>query len=657
MRKIINLMQDMKSEIDADWVKDKDMHEKMKCWCESNKREKKQTIEVATERVESLMSRVAQQEVKLEYQQKDLSETQKEHEANKAKLMQATEMRKKEAREFRGVERDLVQSAAACQQAWTVLKKMNPTLDEMKNAAMELQTSKVLALAQSGATDVNSATVLKDFVVDATSQGGSFLADGRALYRSRGSETRIVMGVLENMKSDLEKDLQEARSDEKNAVRQFGELQENLNEQIGDGTARIKRLKKDIAALQELLVLDNRDLDDTKNSMEDSKTLLKTIIKRCTQSETDYIQKEKDVSEESSALQEAIKILDSDEAFEVLGKTVAKRSFLQLSQASSSHRAAAKKAVGLLQAVAKNVSSTRLVLLALQLQDDKQFDKVKKEMDKMIKHLDMTNDDEASKRKWCISEINENDADTQKATHEQTRLKEEAITLKKAMKTSQTDINATNDDIQLAQNELQQASLDREKENAEFQRTVADQQTARRVLSKAKDTLKKIYSFIQRSARAQRGEFLYMLQGRASAAPGAPEGISEYKKSETGKSILHMLDILIEDTRKAEADAEKAEQAAESDYKEIVAESTKVLAEYQLKLSGQETQLADHRESAGRNAANFQENMDELEAHSVELQQLHQECDWLVDKFQQREEARLEEINGLKKAKAVLSAM
>eukprot|EP00930_Biecheleria_cincta_P045378 TRINITY_DN31285_c0_g1_i1.p1 TRINITY_DN31285_c0_g1~~TRINITY_DN31285_c0_g1_i1.p1 ORF type:complete len:690 (-),score=198.65 TRINITY_DN31285_c0_g1_i1:142-2211(-) len=659
VRKIINLLQDMKSEIDADWMKDKDMHEKMKCWCERNKREKRQTIEVATERVESLTARVVQQEVKLEHQQKDLSETQQEYEANKAKLMQATELRKKEEREFRAVERDLLQAAAACQQAYTVLKKMNPTLEEMKAAAMELQTSKVLSLAQSGATDANSAAVLKDFVQDASRQGASFLANGMALYRRRGSETRIVMGVLENMKSDLEKDLKEARSDEKKAVKEFDELKENLMEQIGDGEARIKRLNKDIAALKELLVLDNRDLDDTKNSLTDSKQLLQQINKRCTQHETDYIQKEKDVSEESSALQEAIEILDSDEAFEVMGKTVSRHahqsSFLQLSQASSSHRAAAKEAVALLQSVAKNVTSPRLVLLALRLQDDRQFDKVKNEMDKMIKHLGQTNTDEAAKRSWCISEMNENDRDTRKAEHEQARLKDEAATLKKAIKISQTDINASKDDLQLAQYALQEASLDRKAENAEFQRTVADQQTARRVLTKAKDTLKKVYSFIQ--ARAQRGEFAYKLERRVQAAPSAPGKISEYKKSQSGKSALNMLEMLIEDTRKAEADAEKSEQAAESDYKELVEQSNKVLAEYQLRLSGQETQLADHQESAGRNAVNFQENMDELEAHSVELQQLHQECDWLVDKFQQREKARLEEINGLKKAKAVLTAM
>lgn len=658
VRKIINLLQDMKSEIDADWMKDKDMHAKMNCWCESNKREKRQTIEVATERVESLTARVIQQEVKLEYQEKDLSETQQEYEANKAKLMQATELRKKETRQFRAVERDLLQAAAACQQAWTVLKKMNPTLEEMKQAAMELQTSKILSLAQSGATDANSAAILKDFVTDAARQGGSFLANGRALYR-RGSDTRIVMGVLESMKSDLEKDLQEARSDEKKAVKEFDELRENLMEQIGDGKARIKRLKKDIAALKELLVLDNRDLDDTKNSLTDSKQLLQKIIKRCTEAETDYIQKEKDVSEESSALQEAIGILDSDEAFEAMGKTVSKHarenSFLQLAQASSSHRAAAKEAVALLQSVAKNVTSPRLVLLALRLQDDRQFDKVKKEMDTMIKNLGQTNDDEAAKRSWCISEMNENDRDTRKAYHEQTRLEEEAANLKKASKTSQMDINATKDEIQLAQYGLQEASLDRKAENGEFQRTMADQQTARRVLTKAKDTLKRVYSFIQ--ARAQRGELAYELGRRGQAAPSAPGQISEYRKSQSGKSALNMLEILIEDTKKAEVDAEKSEQAAESDYKELVEQSNKVLAGYQLRLSGQETQLAEHHESASRNAVNFQENMDELEAHSVELQQLHQECDWLVAKFQQREEARLEEINGLKKAKAVLTAM
>lgn len=45
----------------------------------------------------------------------------------------------------------------------------------------------------------------------------------------------------------------------------------------------------------------------------------------------------------------------------------------------------------------------------------------------------------------------------------------------------------------------------------------------------------------------------------------------------------------------------------------------------------------------------------EAAAKAEEIAALHQECDWLVDNFQARKEARAGEIDSLKKAKAVLS--
>merc|ERR1719321_2045512 len=49
------------------------------------------------------------------------------------------------------------------------------------------------------------------------------------------------------------------------------------------------------------------------------------------------------------------------------------------------------------------------------------------------------------------------------------------------------------------------------------------------------------------------------------------------------------------------------------------------------------------------------ETTDEMLATKEYLQQLHKECDWLLQNYDLRKTARAEEVDALKKAKAVLS--
>merc|ERR1719440_246281 len=85
-----------------------------------------------------------------------------------------------------------------------------------------------------------------------------------------------------------------------------------------------------------------------------------------------------------------------------------------------------------------------------------------------------------------------------------------------------------------------------------------------------------------------------------------------------------------------------------SDSKDKRAEDSKSLEDKEGAKASAEKSLEDHKSSLAS-------NQKELGATMQYIASLHAECDWLLQYFDVREEARTSEIDSLVKAKAVLS--
>merc|ERR1740129_148584 len=116
-----------------------------------------------------------------------------------------------------------------------------------------------------------------------------------------------------------------------------------------------------------------------------------------------------------------------------------------------------------------------------------------------------------------------------------------------------------------------------------------------------------------------------------------------------------MIDLLVKDLDKEMTEAETSEKDAQADYKDMMADSaakrtadSKSLQEKGSAKAELEGNLEDHK--GHKKAA-----VKELMATMKYIQSVHLECDWLIQNFDVRKEARAGEIDSLKKAKAVLS--
>jgi chromosome segregation ATPase len=153
--------------------------------------------------------------------------------------------------------------------------------------------------------------------------------------------------------------------------------------------------------------------------------------------------------------------------------------------------------------------------------------------------------------------------------------------------------------------------------------------------------------FAQVSAHRQAGNV---------APPPPPATWDAYaKKGEESTGVIAMIDLLIKDLDTEMTEAETDEKESQKDYESMMAESAKKRAEDSKSLADKEKLKADLEMDLSELKRTKMATFKELQATMKYIASLHAECDWLVQFFEVRKEARNGEIKSLTDAKAVLS--
>merc|ERR1719254_410945 len=153
--------------------------------------------------------------------------------------------------------------------------------------------------------------------------------------------------------------------------------------------------------------------------------------------------------------------------------------------------------------------------------------------------------------------------------------------------------------------------------------------------------------FAQVSAHRQSGEV-------APAPP--PETWGAYaKKGGESTGVIAMIDLLIKDLDTEMTEAETDEKESQKEYESMMGESAKKRAEDSKTLADKEKLKADLEMDLSELKRTKLATFKELQATMKYIASLHAECDWLVQFFEVRKEARNGEIKSLTDAKAVLS--
>merc|ERR1719502_466235 len=116
-----------------------------------------------------------------------------------------------------------------------------------------------------------------------------------------------------------------------------------------------------------------------------------------------------------------------------------------------------------------------------------------------------------------------------------------------------------------------------------------------------------------------------------------------------------MMDMLVADLDKDMQESEVEEKDAQSEYEQFTKEAAAKRVTDSKSITDKEGAKADAEAAVEKETQERTDNMKEMMATMEFLKSLHADCDWLLQNFDVRKEARAGEIDSLKKAKAVLS--
>merc|ERR1719305_1552892 len=108
-----------------------------------------------------------------------------------------------------------------------------------------------------------------------------------------------------------------------------------------------------------------------------------------------------------------------------------------------------------------------------------------------------------------------------------------------------------------------------------------------------------------------------------------------------------MIDSLVKDLDKEMTEAEAEEKDAQADYEQMMKDSADKRAADAKSLEEQEAAKADAEASLQQHGADKKADEKELGATLQYIHSLHNECDWLLQYFDARKEARAGEVDAL----------
>ena len=638
--KIVNMLKDMNKQLAADAETDATTNDKLTCWCKENDRTTTTNIAAAQRKIEQLTSTIEELTAKSAALKKKIADTTAETQAGSAALEEARTMRVKDETAFHEEETDLIAAIKALEGAITALQSENPGLLQKSVVDGISHLMKVHKDIAYSAIGLDSFNELHDFLASASRKQSFLQQDQAPSAGSYASRSGQIFGILKQMKTTFKENLAELRKNEASSVDQYKQVKQTKEEQIAASQAMRTSARNDRAETDTNNEAAKSDLADTTAQLSEDEKFLLGLRKQCSESDAEYARRVKSRNEEMAAVQDTIKILNDDDAFDLFGKSV---SFLQMGSHHTRLSELKRRAINHLREVAKTTKNPHLALMAQKLTLDA-FVEVKKAIDSMMADLKQQNKDEIDHKDLCVADFAENKRQTAVADDEksdlETKLENLGVTIK-SLTEEIAQLEKENGDMKRS---MSRASDDRAAENADFQQTIVDQRATQEILKKAINRMQaKFASFVQAHYTPLTGD--------------PPAKFTKYELNAGGNKVITLLTNVLNDSRGLEKTAITDESDAQAAYEEMMKNSNEAIRTNMNSISNRSGELADANKDHAIATDDLAATNKNLERLSKILADTHGNCDFVMKNFDIRQSTRTAEINALMEAKNILSGM
>merc|ERR1719401_634911 len=266
----------------------------------------------------------------------------------------------------------------------------------------------------------------------------------------------------------------------------------------------------------------------------------------------------------------------------------------------------------------------------------------------MIAHLAKESEDEVKHKDWCRDEFNTNQLDTEKENRTKVELEAKVATLESVIDKLADEIKVLQEEIADLHVQIKRAGEVRENENQVFQATVADQREVQRLLKAALTFLEGFYK--EKKAA--------LLQGRyapGEAPPPPPPGFEAYEKNEQSSGVMKLIEQITDDAKNLENEAIRMEEDSQEAYETFIKDSNEAINDKTKESADKSALKASKEEEKAQTEAELNSTLEKLEELYTYKGELHTACDFVLNNFDLRQEARDQEILALKQAKQIPS--
>jgi len=311
------------------------------------------------------------------------------------------------------------------------------------------------------------------------------------------------------------------------------------------------------------------------------------------------------------------------------------------------------------------------------------FDKIIKLIDDLVLTHKKEQTDDEHKKEYCEGQFDNSDDKKKELERSISDLETVIEEAKQGIASVTEEIVALKNGIKALDKSVAQATEQRQAENSAHKELMTSNTAAKELLLFAKNRLSKFYTPKLYKPAAKRelssSDRIFENEGGEvpTEAPGgiANTGISAFvqlsedvapppppataeaykKKSQGSAGVMAMMDLLIQDLDKAMTESETEENGAQADYTRSMADAAEKRRQDSKSLTDREAAKADMTSSLEKSQADTKSAAKDLMGVLKYINSLHSECDWLMQYFSVRKQARADEIDSLERAKAVLS--
>jgi len=676
LQEVIEVLSSMLQEFNTQAQEDKANWEKYSKWSDDSEVDKNDFINDQKALIMSSESKKAANQQMVQKLVEDLGKLNTEIMETEASLKQLAQMRAEERAQFEAALADVTKTIKA-------VVKATQILEGHYNAAgaqlAEIRARVQMALTTSGLS-VPTATQDNVKVLASLLQSGKPLSsliqsdshapdylgvDGQEAYGKYESQEggHGVMGMLSDLKTQLETQRQELVQKENESQRQYEETKAAKEADLAAARTSVAEKTEQQAQCEATIEEMTATVNQATKDIADAEAYLKQLLADRAEFTKMFGDRTAMRKQEQAATQAALDALQSVSAGAKAGVGEA-ASFIQISKKSSNQAATNSNARAEVKAkvvqittkliqVGREMHSMALVRMASSLKeafdpymetqqqdhyDESSFSPVIKLLTDLIAKLEEEANAETSQHEWCETEKASGVANQQEREKNIHALKGTIEALTTEIAQLKTEILFLESEMARVQEETRIAKQIRADENAVFVQAKKDHEEVITAIQAAIKALTGQYSLIQVKTSSHQSPF------------------TEYKSGAAGAgSAMEMLEDLLTRYTEALTTLVTEEEEAQAAHEDLLKRNAQFLAET---TATRNAKLSERRRQINQLASDkegMKVNLVELHDVSKYLQDLRPSCDDIRTTYEERKKRREAEISALKEALEVLS--